>query len=115
MIVSYLVSLPEPLILPSAACLRIEIRDTSLMDAPSITLASVQLYADQVSKRSVINGEITLPENSSPKATVTLWAHLSLSGENQIHKEDFITTKSFPITKTDEHGQVIIEMQSVSR
>lgn len=49
MIVSYILSLSEPLSLPSTALLRIEIRDTSLADAPSVTLAETQQTAEQVS------------------------------------------------------------------
>jgi putative lipoprotein len=115
MIVSYLITIPEPLILPPAAYLRIEIRDTSLADAPAITLAAVELHGDQIAKKKVITGDIELPGNITPKPTVTLWAHLSPSGDKRINKEDFITTRSFPVTKIDEHGQVVVEMQPVSR
>ncbi|NTW63917.1 MAG: hypothetical protein HGA46_07510 [Chlorobiaceae bacterium] len=115
MIVSYILSLSEPLSLPSTALLRIEIRDTSLADAPSVTLAAMQKNAEQVSGRTVINGVFDLQNAISPKATATLWAHLSLSGENRINKEDFITTRSYPITTIDENGQVLAELHPVSR
>jgi putative lipoprotein len=115
MIVSYLITFPEPLTFSSAAYLRIEIRDTALADAPSIMLAATELHGDQILKRKVITGDIELPGNITPKPTITLWAHLSLNGEKRINKDDFITTRSFPVTKIDEHGQVVVEMQPVSR
>ncbi|ABL64124.1 YbaY family lipoprotein [Chlorobium phaeobacteroides] len=115
MIVSYILSLSEPLSLPSTALLRIEIRDTSLADAPSVTLAETQQTAEQVSGKTVVDGAIDLQKSFSPKATITLWAHLSLSGEKRIKKEDFITTRSYPITTIDENGQVLAELHPVSR
>ncbi len=113
MIVSYRISFPEPLILQSAASLRIEIRDTSLIDAPSVTLAATLYHADQLANRAFITGTVELPEQISAKASITLWAHLSLSGDVRVNKEDFITTRAYPIMKTDEHGQVVVVMQPV--
>jgi uncharacterized lipoprotein YbaY len=113
MIVSYRISLPEPLMFPSAASLRIEIRDTSLIDAPSVTLAATLHHADQLANSRLITGAVELPGQITPKATITLWAHLSLNGEARVSKEDFITTRAYPITNIDEHGQVVVVMQPV--
>jgi putative lipoprotein len=94
----YAVQLPSPVQLPDSAKLRIEIRDTSLADARALTLASKELDASSVSGRTTVEGEIETAGEIAHGRQMTLWAHLSMTGERKIEKNDYIVTHAYPVS-----------------
>jgi len=96
--IAFAIQLPSPMQLPESAKLRIEIRDTSLADARSITLASKELDAAAMSGQSTVEGEIKTDSGIPHGRHTTLWAHLSMKGERKIEREDYIVTQAYPLS-----------------
>jgi putative lipoprotein len=97
--IAYIVQLPSPIQLPESAKLHIEIRDTSLADARALTIASKELDASSVSGRTAVEGEIETAGEMADGSQMTLWAHLSMTGERKIEKDDYIVTQAYPVSK----------------
>jgi putative lipoprotein len=95
--ITYVIQLPSPMQLPESAKLRIEIRDTSLADARSITLASKALDSAAISGHTTVEGEIETDSGIAQGRQTTLWAHLSMKGERKIEREDYIVTQAYPL------------------
>jgi uncharacterized lipoprotein YbaY len=106
--ITYVIQLPSPMQLPPSAKLRIEVRDTSLADARSITLASAEVDGARICGETAIEGQIETSEEIAPGRQTTLWAHLSMSGDAQVSSGDFITTRYYPAS---DNSRITVELQ----
>jgi uncharacterized lipoprotein YbaY len=109
--ITYVIPLPASIQLPSSAKLRIEIRDTSLADAKSITLASAEIEASRISGLALIEGQIETSSEIAPGRQTTLWVHLSMNGESQVCSGDFITTRYYPVSN---NSRITVELQHIT-
>ena len=112
LIVAITVLLPYRIDLPDTARLRVEVRDVSLLDAPSVTLCSRDLTQLSVDGKVLATLELEVPAGDEHR-TLNVWAHLSLSGEEQIKKGDFLTTRAYPIKRGANSDYVTIELQQI--
>jgi len=93
----------------TAVC-RVEIRDVSLLDAPSVTVSSARLPV------STVGGppwSVTLeaPEDAFDGRDLTVWAHLSMAGSEGIQPGDYLTVRAYPIMLST--CRITVELQPV--
>lgn len=111
--VTVAVILPSGGSFPVTARLYVEIRDVSLLDAPSITLC-----ARESSLKTAQNGgvlatlDFNVPEGEK-RRTLNVWGHLSLSGNKKIAQGDFLTTQAYPVNQEVTHDHIAIELQRI--
>lgn len=113
MIINYRITLPEPDDLPSEAVCFIQIRDTSLMDAPAVILASQQKKPLRPESETVCEGTIKLSGRIKPGPGISFWAHLSMTGKKNIDKNDYITTRIYSVYDSGENEKIVIQLQKV--
>jgi putative lipoprotein len=83
--------------LPEGGAVHIEIRDTSLADAPAVTLKRVRVPVPKAGRPVAIE----LP--SVPDGT-TVYAHLDADGDGRVSRGDYVTVESYPVTRApDQH------------
>jgi len=72
----------------------VEIRDTSLIDAPSRTIGINYGRVRGLSGSLLDTLEIEAP---SPSRHCTIWAHVDVDGDNKVSRGDFVTTAAYPV------------------
>ena len=85
--------------IPETAKCYIEVRDVSIMDAPSVTLRSVKRPVKVASNGVVADTAFDLTDKELHKSRLDVWAHISLTGVKRIRKGDFLTVASYPINQ----------------
>lgn len=81
------------------ASVLVEIRDTSVSDAPSTVLAAHVFPNTLIRPGEHVRFQIATPEVDRSK-TLTLRAHVSLDGSGQVKAGDLLTVASFPVANT---------------
>jgi hypothetical protein len=86
---------------PAAAPVVVQVRDTSLADAPATVLAEArgQVRGELGSWLDTV--EIGLPAGTAGRDT-TVWAHVDVDGDGRVSRGDFVTTASHPVPPGDE-------------
>ena len=90
----------EPL--PRGKPLRIEVRDTSLADAPAVLLDRV----DRTVPKAASSIPLTLTTDSVPRGA-TLWVHVDVDEDGRVSEGDFITMESYPLDARAEQSIAI--------
>jgi hypothetical protein len=86
------VELPDDPSVSSGSPLVVEVRDTSLADAPAVTLERRRTAAP-ARARSVT---VTFSMETIPDGT-TAWAHLDADRDGRVSPGDYITVQSYPV------------------
>jgi putative lipoprotein len=107
------VMLRNQVLLPETAVCRVEVRDVSLLDAPSITVCSHQSPATKVSGITLLTEILEVPDNDLVGRNLNIWAHLSLTGSKRVQSGDYITMQAYPIITTVSAVSVVVELQLV--
>lgn len=98
----------EPL--PAGRPLRVEIRDTSLADAPAVLLKRI----DDIVPKAGRTGSVSLPvELSAVPDGTTVWAHIDVDGDARVSRGDFISMESYPVTRAPRQ-EMTIRVKKVS-
>jgi hypothetical protein len=74
--------------------LLVELRDTSLQDAPAVVLGQTRFDVPHDWRNGV---QVTLAVDDVPDGT-TVWAHLDADRDGRVSLGDFITMQSYPIS-----------------
>ena len=77
--------------------LRVELRDTSLADAPARTLHVAEARVEP--GEDPLLATVVLPD-APPGATV--WARAAASGEDRVSRGDWVTTAAHPVPSPEE-------------
>lgn len=83
----------EPL--PAGSPITVEIRDTSLADAPAIILH--QLRSTVPSAGTTMAVPVRLGLAAVPDGT-TVWVHVDTDRDGRVSQGDFVTVESYPVT-----------------
>jgi putative lipoprotein len=86
------IQLPEGAAVPPGSPLLVELRDTSLADAPAVSLKQVRSTITRSGTSSV---QITMDPGSIPEGT-TVWVHLDVDRDGRVSVGDYITVESYP-------------------
>jgi len=84
----------EPL--PPESSVKVEIRDTSLADAPATILKRVAVAVPSAGRTIAIPVAIEL--TTVPDGT-TVWVHVDADGDGRVSKGDFVSVESYPVTR----------------
>lgn len=96
----------EPL--PRGKPVRIEIRDTSLADAPAVLVQRV----DCTVRETATSIPLTLDVEHVPPGS-TLWVHVDVDGDGRVSEGDFITVESYPLDAQAE-GNTTVRLRRVT-
>ncbi|NGZ98257.1 MAG: hypothetical protein CV089_19390 [Nitrospira sp. WS110] len=80
--------------LPAGKPLKVEIRDTSLADAPAVTLHQMTTVVPPTTRTVVLPVKLELA--SVPVGT-TVWVHVDMDGDGRVGKGDLVTVESYPV------------------
>lgn len=87
------IQLPEGASVPRGSPLLVELRDTSLADAPAVILKQVKSTMTRAGAESL---RITMDPGSVPEGT-TVWVHLDVDRDGRVSSGDYITVQSYPV------------------
>lgn len=87
------IQLPEGASVPRGSPLLVELRDTSLADAPAVILKRVN---STVARAGADSLRVTMDPGSVPEGT-TVWVHLDADSNGRVSIGDYITVESYPV------------------
>jgi len=79
---------------PAGAPVRVEVRDTSLADAPSVTMGGADGVVGEAAQGPL--GVLEVELASLPRGC-TVWAHVDVDEDGRVSRGDFLTTAAFPV------------------
>lgn len=81
---------------PAGAPVLVQVRDTSLQDAPAIVLGDA---------RGAVTGDAPLASAEvrwrDPATSPTVWAHVDVDGDGRVSRGDFVTVRSHAVPPGD--------------
>jgi uncharacterized lipoprotein YbaY len=86
---------------PRGTPLHVELRDTSLADAPAVVLAHADTVVAEDSGPRLASVELPEAEDRLPSG-LTVWAHADLTGSGEVEKGDYITMQSHPVPSPEQ-------------
>ena len=99
--------------IPADATCRVEVRDVTLQDAPSVTLEAVTIpvggKAPTMMVRATFNPDTSRPE----RRDLTVWAHLSMDGTDRVTPGDYLTTQAYPVPRDAEKAAIQVDLRKV--
>lgn len=113
MLLTITVLLAIKVALPATATLYVEVRDVSLLDAPSITICTDVSTIEKIEEGGrvkTINFDVAA---GYKKRSLSVWGHLSIKGNKAIEKGDFLTTQSYPVNEGVPNGNITIYLQRI--
>lgn len=81
--------------LPAGKPLKVEIRDTSLADAPAVMLHQLTRVVPPATRTMTLPVKLEL---ASVPAGTTVWVHVDMDGDGRVSKGDLVTVESYPVT-----------------
>lgn len=81
------------------APIRVEVRDTSLADAPAETLATATTKVSGTGDDPLATVELSVEGGPGHR---TVWALVDVDGDGRTSEGDFVTTRSYPVGPGDE-------------
>ena len=78
---------------PAGSRVHVELRDTTLADAPATVLERVDAVVGDAPGDALATVELASP----PPANATVWVHVDLTGDGQVAVGDYVTTRSNPV------------------
>ncbi|MEO5711620.1 MAG: hypothetical protein ABIQ59_17565 [Nocardioidaceae bacterium] len=85
----------------------VEVRDTSLADAPATMLAAGRVATRDGAADVVLD----VPDHQPVDRTVTVWARVAIGGSAATAVGDWVTTQSYPL---DDSGSASVAVRRVS-
>ena len=83
----------EPL--PGGSPLKVEVRDTSLADAPAVVLHQLRTVVPPGTRKRGL--PVRLEVGSIPDGA-TVWVHVDTDRDGRVSKGDLVTVESYPVT-----------------
>lgn len=80
--------------LPAGSPVKVEVRDTSLADAPAVLLKQAIAHVPTVGRTSAF--PVTLDLAAVPDGT-TVWVHVDVDRDGRVSKGDYVTVESYPV------------------
>lgn len=86
---------------PAGAPLVVEVRDTALMDVPSVTVGRVETrveaHGDPADPGRLAAVSLDVPDDVVARGTLTIYAHVAVAGARSVELGDFVTVQSYPV------------------
>jgi hypothetical protein len=98
---------------PVGRRLRVEVRDVTMLDAESITVAAVDDVVRGELGSWLTTVEVEVPEPIAGR-DLTVWAHARSSARARgVRPGDYITTRSYPLTGGSEEQSLTVTVNRV--
>jgi uncharacterized lipoprotein YbaY len=93
---------------PRGAQIIVQVRDTTLQDAPAQILGEVRGSVSEA-KGSLL-ASLQVPVDLPRPQGKTLWVHIDVDGDGRVSRGDYVTVRSYPIpTGTDPHLEITLK------
>jgi len=93
---------------PSGSPIIVQVRDTTLQDAPSQVLGEVRGFV--AGGEGDLLARVQLPVDVPRPQGKTIWAHVDVDGDGRVSRGDYITVRSYPIpAEAEPHLQVVLK------
>lgn len=96
--------------LPPGSSVKVEIRDTSLADAPAVVLHRVAIDVPKAGRTMTVTVPIQL--TGVPDGT-TVWVHVDADHDGRVTKGDYVSVESYPV-RLDSVQNLTIRVKKVS-
>ena len=94
---------------PAGVPIRVEVRDTSLIDAPSRTVGAAEGQVRGQASSWLDTLEVEVP---SPCSHCIIWAHVDVDNDHKVSSGDFVTTVAYPVP-SDSQARLTINVKKV--
>ncbi len=96
---------------PAGTPLVVEVRDTALMDVPSVTVGRVETRVDAPGGDAVEPGclattALEVADDLVAAGSLTVFAHVAVGGTESVSPGDFVTVQSYPVEPGVEEAAV---------
>ena len=81
--------------LPPGSPLRVEVRDTSLADAPAVLVRRVDVT---VAAAGTVTSVLVPVEPADLPDGASVWAHVDVDRDGRVSRGDFLSMESYPVT-----------------
>lgn len=97
----------------SGAKVNVYLEDVSSLDAPSKIVAKqvIPNISHEMGTENLV--KFALPSETSKRASYSIRVHVSLHGDEQIHRGDYITMESYPVLTFGYPDRVSVLVQEV--
>jgi uncharacterized lipoprotein YbaY len=106
------VMLPEDAPEARAGLVLIEVRDVSLMDAPSVVIAEDRLDDVGLEPGGAIPFSVETPEVARSRS-LSLRVHISLDGSGRVKSGDLLTTQNYPVPDKGTPPPISVRVQVI--
>ncbi len=90
---------------------RVELRDTTLADAPSTLVAATDGVLERDGDELVADTVIDVDDDAfTPQTALTLWARSGDTARRGVARGDWVTMQSHPVRRADVYGEGPIEI-----
>lgn len=90
--------------LPSGSTVNVEVRDTSLADAPAVTLRKASVDVPHTGRTNTVKMPVEL--TTVPDGT-TVWAHVDVDGDRRVSLGDYVSVESYPVRSVAQQTMTI--------
>ena len=85
---------------PAGTPVHVQLRDTSLADAPARVIARAETEVRGGEGR--VLASVELPEVAAGPAPLTVWAHAEVGATGRVSKGDYVTTRAHPVPSPEQ-------------
>jgi hypothetical protein len=83
---------------PAGTPVVVQVRDTSLQDAPAVTKGEASAEVEEGDDLRIATIEVPVDD---PGDMPTIWARVNVSGQPRVSRGDYVTVQSFRVPQTD--------------
>lgn len=98
---------------PAGALVRVQVRDTTLIDVESPLVAETTAVVEEQSAE-LGTVDLEVPESAvDPRGRLDLFVHVDINGDGTLRPGDLITTQSYPVPRGQSEARLEAAVQPI--